>query len=77
MFRPRFQVTQLEDRSTPSSLVVLDPQFAGGAMPNVGVPPSDPMDNPPPVQPGTGGTGSTPTPPAPTPLPPPPPGTTP
>lgn len=73
MFRPRFEVTQLEDRSNPVSLG-FSLNIGVGAALDVAVPPSDPMDNPPPVQPGTGGTGSTnPTPPPPSPPPPSPP----
>lgn len=73
MFRPRFAVTQLEDRCTPVSLG-FSLQIGVAASLDAAIPPSDPMDNPPPVQPGTGGTGST-TPP--TPLPPPAPAPTP
>lgn len=66
MFRTQFQVLQLEDRTNPVSLT-FSASFGLTAAVQATVPPTDPMDNPPPVQPApTGGsnTGTT-TPPAP------------
>ena len=53
MHRSSLTVTPLEDRSTPASL-----KFSTALSVDVTTPPQDPMDNPPPAQPGTGSTGS-------------------
>jgi hypothetical protein len=68
MIRPVLSVDVLEDRTTPVA-GSLNPKVVAAA---VSIPPQDPMDNPPPTQPGTGGT-TTPVPqPTPTPTPTPP-----
>jgi hypothetical protein len=53
MTRSSLNVTPLEDRSTPVSF-----SFKTTLTVAVTTPPQDPMDNPPPAQPGTGTTGT-------------------
>ena len=48
MIRSALSVDQLEDRTTPVSLT-----FKTDISVSVSTPPQDPMDNPPPVQPGS------------------------
>lgn len=70
MIRPVLSVDVLEDRTTPVAGSLNPKAVAAG----VSIPPQDPMDNPPPTQPGTGTGGpATPAPqPTPTPTPTPP-----
>ncbi len=48
MIRSPLSVNQLEDRTTPVSL-----KFTTVLTVDLSTPPQDPMDNPPPAQPGT------------------------
>jgi hypothetical protein len=63
MPRSSLTVTLLEDRSTPATLAFTTKL----TMASVSTPPQDPMDNPPPAQPGGSGSTSPPVSPPPSP----------